>query len=105
MLFRSRLRLIFTCCHPALAVEARVALTLRTLTGLSTAEIARAFLVPEATMAKRLVRAKHKIANARIQPPEADTCLRILISREPDRTRHPWTMADERPNEPTCPAR
>jgi RNA polymerase sigma-70 factor (ECF subfamily) len=61
-----RLRLIFTCCHPALAMEARIALTLRTLTGLSTAEIARAFLVPEATMAKRLVRAKHKIANARI---------------------------------------
>jgi RNA polymerase sigma-70 factor (ECF subfamily) len=61
-----RLRLIFTCCHPALAMEARVALTLRTLTGLSTAEIAHAFLVPEATMAKRLVRAKHKIANARI---------------------------------------
>ena len=61
-----RLRLIFTCCHPALAMEARVALTLRALTGLSTAEIARAFLVPEATMAKRLVRAKHKIANARI---------------------------------------
>jgi len=61
-----RLRLIFTCCHPALAMEARVALTLRTLTGLSTAEIAHAFLVPEATMAKRLVRAKHKIAHARI---------------------------------------
>ena len=61
-----RLRLIFTCCHPALAMEARVALTLRTLTGLSTAEIARAFLVPEATMAKRLVRAKQKIANAAI---------------------------------------
>jgi RNA polymerase sigma-70 factor (ECF subfamily) len=61
-----RLRLIFTCCHPALAMEARVALTLRTLTGLGTAEIARSFLVPEATMAKRLVRAKHKIANARI---------------------------------------
>ena len=61
-----RLRLIFTCCHPALAMEARVALTLRTLAGLSTAEIARAFLVPEATMAKRLVRAKHKITNARI---------------------------------------
>jgi RNA polymerase sigma-70 factor, ECF subfamily len=61
-----RLRLIFTCCHPALAMEARVALTLRTLAGLSTAEIARAFLMPEATMAKRLVRAKHKIANARI---------------------------------------
>jgi RNA polymerase sigma-70 factor (ECF subfamily) len=61
-----RLRLIFTCCHPALAMEARVALTLRTLTGLSTTEIARAFLVPEATMAKRLVRAKHKITHARI---------------------------------------
>ena len=61
-----RLRLIFTCCHPALALDAQVALTLRTLTGLSTAEIARAFLVPEATMAKRLVRAKRKIANARI---------------------------------------
>ena len=61
-----RLRLIFTCCHPALAMEARVALTLRILAGLSTAEIARAFLVPEATMAKRLVRAKHKIAHARI---------------------------------------
>jgi RNA polymerase sigma-70 factor, ECF subfamily len=61
-----RLRLIFTCCHPALALEARVALTLRTLAGLSTAEIARAFLVPEATMAKRLVRAKHKIRDAGI---------------------------------------
>jgi RNA polymerase sigma-70 factor (ECF subfamily) len=61
-----RLGLIFTCCHPALAMEARVALTLRTLAGLSTAEIARAFLVPEATMAKRLVRAKHKIQNAGI---------------------------------------
>jgi RNA polymerase sigma-70 factor, ECF subfamily len=61
-----RLRLVFTCCHPALAMEARVALTLRTLDGLSTAEIARAFLVPEPTMAQRLVRAKHKIAAARI---------------------------------------
>jgi RNA polymerase sigma-70 factor, ECF subfamily len=61
-----RLRLIFTCCHPALALEARVALTLRTLTGLTTAEIARAFLVPEATMAKRLVRAKNKIRGAGI---------------------------------------
>jgi RNA polymerase sigma-70 factor (ECF subfamily) len=61
-----RLRLIFTCCHPALPFEARIALTLRTLAGLSTAEIARAFLVPEATMAKRLVRAKHKIADAAI---------------------------------------
>ena len=61
-----RLRLMFTCCHPALALEARVALTLRTLAGLTTAEIARAFLVPEGTMAKRLTRAKHKIRDAGI---------------------------------------
>jgi RNA polymerase sigma-70 factor, ECF subfamily len=61
-----RLRLIFTCCHPALAFETQVALALRTLTGLSTAEIARAFGVPEATMAKRLVRAKQKIRGAGI---------------------------------------
>ncbi len=61
-----RLRLIFTCCHPALGFDARVALALRTLAGLTTAEIARAFLVPEATMAKRLVRAKHKIRVAGI---------------------------------------
>ena len=61
-----RLELVFTCCHPALATEAQVALTLRTLGGLSTAEIARAFLVPEATMAQRLVRAKRKIKAAGI---------------------------------------
>ena len=61
-----RLRLMFTCCHPALPTEGRVALTLRTVAGLTTAEIARMFLVPEPTMAKRLVRAKHKIRAAGI---------------------------------------
>src|SRR3989449_8669346 len=61
-----RLRLIFTCCHPALALDAQVALTLHTLCGLDTDEIARAFLVPEATMAQRLVRAKRKIKAAGI---------------------------------------
>ncbi|WP_354697499.1 hypothetical protein DSM112329_03130 [Paraconexibacter sp. AEG42_29] len=61
-----RLELVFTCCHPALSVEAQVALTLRTLGGLTTTDIAQAFLVPEATMAQRLVRAKRKIAAAGI---------------------------------------
>ncbi|MCU1448268.1 MAG: polymerase subunit sigma-24 [Acidimicrobiales bacterium] len=64
-----RLRLMFTCCHPALSIEAQVALTLRTLAGLTTPEIARAFLVPEPTMAQRLVRAKRKIQHAAIPLP------------------------------------
>ena len=69
-----RLRLVFTCCHPALAMEARVALTLRLLGGLTVAEIARAFLVPETTMARRITRAKAKIAAAHIpyRVPSAD---------------------------------
>jgi RNA polymerase sigma-70 factor (ECF subfamily) len=75
-----RLRLVFTCCHPALSPEARVALTLRTLGGLSTEAVARAFLLPVATLAKRLERAKRKIRDARIPyrvPPETEWARRL----------------------------
>ena len=80
MLTDDRLRLVFTCCHPALAMEARVALTLKVVAGLSTGEVARMFLVPEATMSQRLLRAKKRIANAGIPykvPESADLAERL----------------------------
>ena len=78
-----RLELVFTCCHPALATEAQVALTLRTLGGLTTPEIARAFLVPEATMAQRLVRAKRKIKAAGIFAASSMAASRSSASKKP----------------------
>jgi len=85
-----RLRLIFTCCHPALAPEAQVALTLRLVCGLSTAEIARAFLVPEATMAARITRAKRKIRVAGIpyRVPDGDE-----LGADPRLARYPYRAA------------
>ncbi|MEZ5255353.1 MAG: sigma-70 family RNA polymerase sigma factor [Ilumatobacteraceae bacterium] len=104
-----RLRLIFTCCHPALRLEAQVALTLRLLGGLSTEEIARAFLVAESTMAQRIVRAKAKIRQARIpyraprrRAPRADRtrCWRCSISSS---TRGTWRRADPNSSVTTSP--
>jgi RNA polymerase sigma-70 factor (ECF subfamily) len=115
-----RLELIFTCCHPSLATEAQVALTLRTLGGLTTAEIARAFLVPDPTMAQRLVRAKRKIAAAGIPfrvpadhllPERIDAVLAVvyLIFNEgyggrgdlaSEAIRLGWALAELMPDEP-----
>jgi RNA polymerase sigma-70 factor, ECF subfamily len=80
------LRLVFTCCHPTLSLEAQVALALRTLCGLSTAEVARALLVPEPTMVKRLTRAKQKIRQAAIPyriPPDHELPVLLTVHDTP----------------------
>jgi RNA polymerase sigma-70 factor (ECF subfamily) len=91
-----RLRLVFTCCHPSLAMEAQVALTLRLLCGLSTAEVARAFLVTEPTMAARITRAKKKIATARIRT----GCRRWSTFPNAPRPCWPWCTCCSRPGTP-----
>lgn len=100
-----RLELVFTCCHPALSVEAQVALTLRTLGGLTTTEIARAFLVPEATMAQRPMRAKRKIAVAEVEGPAAGLALLDRLAPDDYRylhsTRGELLRRLERPARPT----
>jgi RNA polymerase sigma-70 factor (ECF subfamily) len=98
-----RLRLMFTCCHPALPLEARVALTLRTLAGLTTAEIARAFLASEPAMAKRLVRAKSKIRNAGIpyRVPRRTCCRSVRAGFWPSSTSSS-TRATPPPPARTC---
>src|SRR5205814_1968950 len=92
-----RLRLMFTCCHPALSRDAQVGLTLRLLGGLTTAEVARAFLVSEATMAQRLVRAKRKIAAARASTRSRPLCASAARATTRYRRRSPSTTCNPSP--------
>jgi len=97
-----RLRLLFTCCHPGLAPEARIALTLRLLGGLSVAEIAQAFLVPETTMAQRITRAKKKIGTGdeswlKMRPAIRGVATQVATPLSPDRaTTFPETATDQK---------